>query len=209
MSLDNTVPSHVVIPLWLGKASDQITLAEARIFLGDFGESFLPSTTDRYYSSAPALLRPPEVYFEPDKPLSFAADIWTLACTIFSILGQRPLFEAFIPDSDWMTQEHVNTLGKLPPDWWKRWQMREKWFDEQGERKNGQLRRTLEERFEYSIQEPRRECGMEEINREEKSALIAMLKAMMAYNPMQRLSAIDVMESEWMKNWALVDLHNM
>jgi serine/threonine-protein kinase SRPK3 len=210
MSFGNSVPSHVVFPIWLGKPSDELTLSEARIFLADFGESFSPSTTNRNYPSSPAELRPPEVYFEPDKPLSFAAEIWSLACTIFSILGQRPLIDAYWPDhSDWMIQEHVDVLGKPPLDWWNMWEGRKDFFDEQVERKNGEPRRSLEERFEYSIQEPRRECTLGEINEEEKNALITMLRAMMAYDPMERPSATEILESDWMKKWGLSDLHNM
>lgn len=207
--LDNGVPTYGIMPVWLGEDSEKITVPEARILLTDFGESFMPSTTKRYHCNTPALLRPPELYFLPKEPVSFPADIWTLACTIFSILGQRPLFEAFIPDDDWMIQEHVDTLGKLPPDWWSRWESRGKWFDEQGERRDGQSRRPWEERFEYSVQEPRRDCGMEGVSEQEKVALIALLRPMMAYDPKERPTAKEILESEWMNKWALQDLGDM
>lgn len=34
------VPSNGIAPIWLGEASENITLAEARILLSDFGEPF-------------------------------------------------------------------------------------------------------------------------------------------------------------------------
>ena len=105
-----------------------------------------------------------------------------------------------------MIQEHVDTLGKLPPDWWSRWESR---FEEQGERKDGQLRRPWEERFEYSVQEPRRDCGMEGVGEQEKVALIALLRPMMAYDPRERPTAKEILESEWMNKWALQDLRDM
>ena len=40
-----------------------------------------------HYFCTPILLRPPELYFMPNSPVSFMADIWTLACTIFSNPG--------------------------------------------------------------------------------------------------------------------------
>jgi serine/threonine-protein kinase SRPK3 len=206
---DNSVPTHVVIPVWLGKASENVTLPEAQIYLIDFGESFMPSLTIRAYSNTPKILRPPELYFLPDRPVSFAADIWTLGCTIFSILGNRPLFEAFPLTDGRVTREHVDALGNLPPDWWNSWSNRGKWFNEEGERKDGQSRRPIEERFEYSVQEPRRERGMGEMGEDEKSALIALLRAMLAFRPEERPTAKEITESEWMKNWALLDMVSM
>ncbi|PGH16773.1 serine/threonine protein kinase [Polytolypa hystricis UAMH7299] len=88
------------------------------ILLTDFGESFLPSTTLRHYSRTPELLIPPEIHFLPQELLSFSADIWTLAGTIWAIIGQRPLFEGFGSSADLVTKEHVDVLGKLPPEWW-------------------------------------------------------------------------------------------
>jgi hypothetical protein len=86
-SLPDGLPSHAVVPVWLGKESDRVSLSEAQIIVTDYGESFAPATTRRDYSHAPALLVPPEVHFEPQEPLSFPADIWTLACTIWEIIG--------------------------------------------------------------------------------------------------------------------------
>lgn len=134
--LAKCVPSHGTKPVWLGKDSELITLSEASIFLSDSGEAFTPSTTERLHSNTPALSAPPETRFMPQTPLSFSADIWSLACTVYSIMGARPLFEGFAPTADWMTKEHVTVLGKLPPEWWDRWDTRSRWFDEDGSRNN-------------------------------------------------------------------------
>lgn len=37
------VPSHGISPIWLGEASEEITVPDTRIFLTDFGEAFSPS----------------------------------------------------------------------------------------------------------------------------------------------------------------------
>lgn len=76
------VPSHGIVPVWLGQASEEITVPETKILLTDFGEAFAPSKERRYESRTPLVNRPPEVRFEPNNPLSFPSDIWTLACTI-------------------------------------------------------------------------------------------------------------------------------
>jgi serine/threonine-protein kinase SRPK3 len=47
--LPEGVPTHAISPLWLGKDSNRIPLSEAKILLTDFGESFRPSTTPRYW----------------------------------------------------------------------------------------------------------------------------------------------------------------
>ncbi|RAH82855.1 kinase-like protein [Aspergillus japonicus CBS 114.51] len=102
----------------------------------------------------PGWFGPPEARFS-DEPLSFASDIWTLACTIWEILGQRPLFETFFPSPDRVTAEQVEVLGKLPDEWWGKWGRRLDWFSEEGEL---DLRR-----FEDSVQKPRAEVGFGQV----------------------------------------------
>lgn len=53
------VPSHAIIPIWLGEASDKLTLLEAIILLTDFGEAFSPVQQQKYLSYTPLLNRPP------------------------------------------------------------------------------------------------------------------------------------------------------
>lgn len=94
--LPQGVPTRNVVPVWMGKGSDNIILDEVGILFIDFGEPFLPSITSRYDSKTPMLLAPPEIYFEPSKPVSFPIDIWSLACTVYNIIGGRPPFEGFV-----------------------------------------------------------------------------------------------------------------
>lgn len=83
------VPQHGILPVWLGDASENVTLSDARILLSDFGEAFSPAREKRFSSHTPLSLRPPETRFEPTKPLTFSSEIWTLACTIWDILAQK------------------------------------------------------------------------------------------------------------------------
>ncbi|KAG2420059.1 hypothetical protein HFD88_004857 [Aspergillus terreus] len=115
------VPQHGVLPVWLGEASENVTLPEARILLSDFGEAFSPAQEEKFESHTPHLIRPPEARFEPTKPLTFSSDIWTLACTIFDILAQRPLFEGFLTNEDDMTCQQIDALGPLPAEWEEAW----------------------------------------------------------------------------------------
>ncbi|KAF2456258.1 protein kinase [Lineolata rhizophorae] len=189
--------------------SDRLTLSEARILLTDFGESFMPFTTKRYYSNTPDLLVPPELHFRTQEPLSFHTDIWALGCAIWSIVGQRPIFEAFNPSADWMTKEHVDVLGKLPPEWWEHWSARPKWFDEQGSRIAGAAGKPWAEWFESCVQRPRREFRMEEFSEDEKVALFALLRSMLAFRPSERPDAEQILQSDWITTWALPELESI
>lgn len=203
-SLSDGVPTHGVVPIWLGKESELIILSEAKILVTDFGESFLPSITQRHYSNTPAILVPPETYFLPDEPLSFPSDVWTLACTLWDIIGQKPLFEGFNPSNDWMIKEHVDALGKLPCDWWQEWDARERWFTEEAKRTSEGAGRSLANRFVTSVEKPRRGSAMEEeLGEAERTALLTMLRGMLAFRPNERLTAMEIVESEWMLRWAL------
>lgn len=201
------VPSHIVIPAWFGTRSEDVQLQEASILLSDFGEAFSPVTEKRHRSNTPLTLRPPEVRFDVEKPLSFSADIWTLACSIWTVLGQRSLFDIFSFTDDYVTSEQVDALGKLPQQWWESWEARSSYFDCDANLLDHKCKRmSLEDRFENSIQRPRRECGMEPASEEEKRALLCILKAMLAFIPEERPTAESLLECEWMTKWALPDL---
>jgi serine/threonine-protein kinase SRPK3 len=208
--LPNGVPAHVFIPGWFGIRSDDIVLGEEKIILSDFGEFFNPHKALRFSSKTLPLLQPPEARFS-DEPLSFASDIWTLACTIWEIFGQRPLFEAFFATDDRVTMEQVEVLGILPPEWWRKWSRRLEWFNEEGEfdlkpetsRGHDGVRRTWDQRFDYCIQEPRAEAGLETVTEEERRAFEAMLRSMLIFRPKERATAQQALHSEWMKGWGL------
>ncbi|KAJ5934433.1 hypothetical protein N7466_003980 [Penicillium verhagenii] len=206
--LSDGVPTNVYVPGWYGARSDDIALGEEKIILSDFGESFNPHETLRSSSKTLPLLQPPEARFS-DEPLSFASDIWTLACTIWEVFGQRPLFEAFFQTADRVTAEQVEVIGILPPEWWKKWSRRLEWFNEEGELDlkpdapmgHHSMRRTWDKRFGYCIQGPRAEAGLETVTEKERRAFEAMLRSMLVFRPNERATAQQILHSEWMKGW--------
>ncbi|POS77589.1 SRPK2 bound unphosphorylated [Diaporthe helianthi] len=203
-------PTHIVVPSWFGIKSEDVKLHESSVFLTDFGESFMPSSEQRYHSSTPRILRPPETRFLPEEPLSYPADIWTLACSIWTTLGQRSLFELFSPTDEYVTKEQVDALGMLPSPWWERWTARDDYFDDRGELLDTTCRRmTLEDRFEHSIQAPRRAVGMEMVGEQEMVALLDMLRSMLAFIPEERPTAASLLTCDWMTKWALPDLREV
>ncbi|KDN61295.1 putative SRPK2 bound unphosphorylated [Colletotrichum sublineola] len=198
------IPSYAVPAVWLGIASDEITLTEAKLLLGDFGVAFRPSDKSRFESYTPLVIRPPEAYFEPTTPLSFASDIWSLGCTIFELLAHRSLIDGILAPQDEITAQQVHLQGPLPLEWWDNWEQRSKWFDEAGiPLSNERDIWTWDRRFEQWVQEPRQSCGMSVIGEEEKVALFEMLHRMLAWRPRERPDAAEVLDMAWMKRWAL------
>ncbi|KAL4995612.1 kinase-like domain-containing protein [Aspergillus recurvatus] len=187
--LSPDIPCHAIVPVWLGKASEKLSLPEAKILLSDFGESFSPSDVARFESG--------------NTPLSYPADIWSLACTIWDIIGQSPLFEGFLAGEDDMTCEHVDALGILPPEWWSKWEPRQTRFNEDGKPLDKRSYRSWEDRLEDSVQQPRRVEGMSVFEPAERDALFLMLRSMLSFRPESRPSAEEVLASEWMVKWAL------
>ncbi|OGM50347.1 hypothetical protein ABOM_001138 [Aspergillus bombycis] len=153
-------------------------------------ESFTPLSSKRHYSNVLDTLVPPEAHFESETPLSFPSDIWTLACTIWTIIAQQPLFEGFNPSADW-------------------WDSRARWFNKNSTRHSGATARPLVQRFHDAVQKPRRKFDMSEIGQEEKTAWFAILHTILAFRPEERLTAVQVMGCEWMQKWALPELARM
>jgi len=203
--LEPSVPSSAVPPIWLGKASEEFSPSESKVLLSDFGEAYRPLTEHRCGSHAPLSCVPPEARFEPERGLSFSSDIWTLACSIWIILGQRPLFEDILATPDDITAEQVDTRGKLPQEWWEKWEARHEYFDESGEPNQGRQVRSWEDRFEKHIQLPRQKAGIPRFDMEEKAAVMDMLRSMLSFEPEKRLTAQGILKCEWMEKWALPD----
>jgi len=201
--IPQNVPLYAIHPLSFAEESHKVVLSEAQILLGDFGEAFFPSQEQRLESRTPLHSRPPEDRFEPEKPRSFPSDIWTLGCTIWAIVGQKRLFDSFIPRPDSITSMQVQTLGKLPPAWWAQWNGRLERFTEDGHPRGDGTVLAMEYQYEDSIQEPRRQDGREPLAKAELEAFVGMIRQMLVYEPENRGTVQDVLRTEWMTSWAI------
>lgn len=213
--LDLGVPSEAIVPVWLGLGSDEISVAESGIIIADFGEAFDPRERQHFTCHTPLLLAPPESRFaDPDEPLSFPGDIWTLACTIWDIFGSAPPFEDFPVSLDGITIEHVEMLGKLPDRWWSKWEERGNWFDEDGcknvkvnlQRYYGTTAMSWDQRFMWSMKRPRERRKLGTFSEEEENAFREMIKSMLVFEPSQRTTINEVVGCEWMQRWGLPEV---
>ncbi|KAF2849928.1 kinase-like protein [Plenodomus tracheiphilus IPT5] len=200
-SLDSWVPTHGVIPIWFGGESDTLSLADSQIFLNDFSESFRPAVDVPKPSHTPYILLAPELLLEPSSATTFASEIWSLACAMFAVMGQYHLFDTWFPSRDRILEEQVDALGYLPEDMWERWVNREKSFDGELRKVDGEPRRLLEDRFGNSIQNSRKECEMTAMDDEEQREFLLLLRGMLAFRPKDRLTAQEVLQSRWMQRW--------
>ncbi|KAF4980299.1 hypothetical protein FZEAL_3670 [Fusarium zealandicum] len=211
--VDENAPLHAVLPVWLGQKSEDVTLADAKILLGDFGESYLPSSEKRQHCNTPIRYRAPEAQF-PDvcKPLSFSADVWSMGCLMWGLVGQRPLFDAWTVSEDEILQDQVDLLGEIPQEWSAYGRNRAEYWVDDDEIDLSPVPPmndkpvTWDERLEHGVQKGRRDNSMAEMSSEEKEAFIEMMKRMIVFRPEDRASAKELLESRWMKQWALPEL---
>ncbi|OBT78089.1 hypothetical protein VF21_03119 [Pseudogymnoascus sp. 05NY08] len=194
------VPEYCVPPAFIFEPSEEIV--DSQIIIADFGEAFFQNEKQRELH-APMLLLPPETFFDDDAGPPI--DVWMLGCTLYEILGERPLFEGFMPDKDHMLAEMISTLGELPKRWWSLWEQKTDFFLEDGSWKKDTHRsyspysRPLVERLRIMGRGENPETC--EFSREEMASLETLLKQMLAYEPSERITINAAVESEWMKGW--------
>lgn len=207
-STDSGVPSYAVSSAWLGVPSNEITPGEAKLMLSDFGVAFRPGDMSRFESYTPLTLRPPEAFFEPATPLTFASDIWSLGCVIFELFAHRSLIDGLLAPQDEITAQQVELQGFMPHEWWAKWEKRAKWYDEEGSPlSNASDIWSWERRFAQWVQNPRQSRDMETIGEDEWDALFKLLASMLAWRPGERPDTESVLESDWMTRWALPAYH--
>ncbi|KAF3481875.1 uncharacterized protein GIQ15_04634 [Arthroderma uncinatum] len=88
-------PLYAVVPMNLMVPSDKVV--DCRIKIIDLGTSFFPDKPPKKLYT-PNTLLPPEGFFH--ETITPAADLWTLGCILYEILGERPLFETLFGDPD-------------------------------------------------------------------------------------------------------------
>lgn len=206
--LPPNIPAVAVVPLFLGKEAEEFTLSDTHVLLSDFGESFDPTSEPRRGKSChtPLAARPPEAFFEPQAALSFPADIWSLATSIWEILGMKAIFSSECFSVDELASQQIDILGPVPRSWWEQWNERSGFFDASGHPAEGRyVWPPIDQAFEEGIQKYRRMRRAGEYGRDEAIAILDLMRQMLAFRPEDRPTAEEVLKSEWMVKWCLPD----
>lgn len=126
-SSDDSAPRYVVEPA--GMLDTKYLKHE--VLLVDFGEAFLSEQPPKHEDiGIPCMYRAPETMFE--SKLSLSSEIWSLGCILFEIRAGNPLFASIMGGQDEIILQMVQMKGKLPDQWWQRWDLRSERFDEEG-----------------------------------------------------------------------------
>jgi serine/threonine protein kinase len=218
------VPPEVCSPFgYFGKFAHEVTVEDAKtIVLTDLGRVSQPGLQSIPGKKCFIALSEcaPEALFRPNDTISYAFDIWSLACTIWDILGISTLFRFGYENPDVLIADQICALGidTFPLSW------REEWESEQSEndippenelppprqwRPRGTYKiLPLEPRFEDDVQGLRRRFDVSTFEEDEKEAILTLMRGMLAFEPKDRSSIQGVLESEWMVKWALPALND-
>jgi serine/threonine protein kinase len=199
-----------VVPIFLGKYAGDLELCEAQFLLSDFGEAIAPKQQTRLGKDChtPAAMRPPEARFEPEKPLSYSADIWSLAVAIWEIIGMKAIFSMEYVPEDEIIAQWIEVLGPMPIKWVESWEKRAEWFDDDGRpTRDRWVWPPMKQAFEEGIQIYRRKRNMGEFSSEETTAILGLMRRMLVFRPGERSTVEEVLKSEWMVKWVIPDYH--
>ncbi|KAF1846305.1 kinase-like protein [Cucurbitaria berberidis CBS 394.84] len=215
--LTSNVPAQAVVPLYLGKKAQDFILADAHgLILSDFGEAFSPATEQRLGRDCniPLAKRAPEALFDPNEPLSYPSDIWSLGTAIWEILGMKFIFSESETQDEIVAQQ-IDVLGShnFPKNWGEQWER----LSEEGNDGNDAIPRqpvgdretwpSLEDAFEEFVQKYRRKReAAGTFEDEETRAILHLIRGMLKFQPEERLTIEEVLRSEWMVKWALPEL---
>ncbi|KAJ1712309.1 kinase-like domain-containing protein [Aspergillus flavus] len=117
------VPEYGVVPIWLGEASENISLPESRILLPDFGEAFSPAQEKKVGISYTSANPSPRSSIRTYK-VSYVLIRYLVTCLHY--LGyccSETLFEGIMTDEDDMTCQQIGLFGPLPTEWQKAWRI--------------------------------------------------------------------------------------
>ncbi|RLL98661.1 hypothetical protein CFD26_107700 [Aspergillus turcosus] len=180
--LPPNVPEKAVIPLYLGKNAEEFSLSDTCLLLGDFGEAF---ASEEF----------------------LCLDIWSLATMIWDILGMKAIFSSDFATVDEMVAQQIDVLGAMPLSWFKCWEKRGQFFDDDGRPVEGRhVWPSIDKAFEEGVQKYRRKSGrVDEFDREEMAAILDLMRRMLAFRPEERPTAEEVLKSEWMVKWVLAE----
>lgn len=211
-SSDDSAPRYVVEPATMPDAK----FLKHEALLVDFRDSFPfkhpPEAED---IGIPNMYRAPETIFE--SKLGPSSEVWSLACVLFEIRAGNPLFTSIMGSQDEIVQQMVQMKGKLPEQWWRRWDKRSVCFDEEGKPltdwPNG-----IAMAVEYPLEEMITDIGSEDddaamfgsemstlepintgVPEPEAASMKDVLESMLRWSPEERPSIAQVAQHPWLQ----------
>ncbi|KAK3386468.1 hypothetical protein B0H63DRAFT_384865, partial [Podospora didyma] len=163
-------------------------LVDPIVRISDYRTDFVAAVEPSPELHTPALYLPPEDFF--NKPVTQAADIWTLGVNLYEVLGE------------------ISTLGRPPSRWWGKWENRKGFFASDGSwlRKiricTPGSRPLSQQMWDMGRGETPETCQWA-VEGGEMRALEDLLRGMLKFEPAERLSAEELMTSEYMVKWAM------
>ncbi|KAG5638861.1 hypothetical protein H0H81_009414 [Sphagnurus paluster] len=123
-------------------------------------------------------------------------DAWSLTCMMCEVLGNHKLLESFFAERGEILVEMVRTFGKFPECWWKQWDERSTFFEEDGAFKADSGDHTGEPRtvnLKERLKDIRREDdeGHRELGTD-LDALERVLERLLKYEPEERARIEDI-----------------
>ncbi|KAF5594324.1 CMGC kinase [Fusarium pseudoanthophilum] len=195
-------PRYLVQPADISRLGNEFLTEEICVI--DFGESFKFSSPPEDLG-IPENYLPPEILLKRPDAVGPACDLWALGCTLFEIREQLPLFY-MIYDKDELLAEMVRFFGKLPEEWWAKWEAREEYFDADGkwlrEEEDWSLEVALSKPIEiFESGEKYKEGPIKSLQtpEAEQKLMADLLYRLFKYDPKERISAEDVLGHEWFR----------
>ena len=192
-------PSYAVVPANLYELGRE---PGRDIVILDFGEASFASEPRKKWHT-PILLQAPEALL--DEPVGQPTDIWAFACTVFAIFSNGSLFESSMPNADDVLAEMVDTLGRLPDPWWRKWEYRAEYYWEDGSKKTEDLleeyieTRPLAVRIRQMRSEPPAAREAEQLSEEDIAGLHELLEKCLRYKPEDRMTAQEILNLDWIQ----------
>ena len=128
--------------------------------------------------------------------------------SIFEMLGQGALFEAFFPDENSVLIEAISTLGPLPEKWWQAWPKRSEFFRDDGSYRDDISRpfETVKKPLAYRIRNRMgrgADSTTDKFSDLEMQSLEELLQSMLQYEPKNRITVNEALRTRWVREYGI------
>ena len=161
-----------------------------RIRIIDFGQAF-------FADHPPLSLGVPIDFFSPELCFGYLpsakSDVWHLACILYQIHTRKLLFPTVFRIFEILIGTIVSYLGPIPQHWQGKFN-----FDEYGYCELGQVQDTTEPEWWFEDKHSEKTIGSQlaqeaaHLSTRQREEYVYLLHDMVAYEPAERLSAVDV-----------------